>query len=101
VLIEFIAFELVGCAGAIGRRFAEAHFKWDAGCNLKFALGDNDHYDGRARSVTCVHHIHIGCSMLRGVGFSGFFKFFSCRRCCCASIAILGLCFRLSILWFS
>jgi hypothetical protein len=73
VLIEFIAFELVGCTGAIGRRFAEAHFKRDAGLNLKFTLGDNDHYDGRVRSVTCVHHIHIGSGTLRGVGFSGFF----------------------------
>jgi hypothetical protein len=73
VLIEFIAFELMGCAGAIGRRFAEARFKRDADWNLKFILDNYNHYDGCMRSATCVHHIHIGCGTLWGVGFLGFF----------------------------
>ena len=77
MLIEFIEFELVGCAGATGRCFAEARFKRDAGCNLKFALGDYEHYNGCARSATCVHHMHINCGTLQDVGFAGFVFFFS------------------------
>jgi hypothetical protein len=75
VLIEFIAFELVGYVGAIGRRFAEVRFKRDAGCSLKYALGDYDHYDGHVRRMTCIHHIHIGYGTClhvfghQGVGF--------------------------------
>jgi hypothetical protein len=90
VLIEFIAFELVGCAGAIGRRFAEARYNRDGGCSLKVAPGDYGYYvDGRARSTTCIHHIHFGCGTClrvfgrQGLGSSGFAFFFN-PCCCCA-----------------